>query len=51
MLKPADGQRLPVLLLGSEEHARQAADAAAGWAAPGVGIDQAETWRAAVSGP
>jgi hypothetical protein len=50
-LEPDDGQGLPILVFGTEQHARQVGDASAGWSAPGVSVGQAEIRRAAVSVP
>jgi hypothetical protein len=50
-LEPADGPGLSFLLFDSEEDARQAADAAATWSAPGVTADHAEIRRVAVPVP
>jgi hypothetical protein len=50
-LEPHGGQGLSILLFDTEEHARQAADASAGWSAPGVSVDQVEIRRVAVSVP
>jgi hypothetical protein len=50
-LEPDDGQGLSILGFDTEEHARQAALASAGWSAPGVSVDQVEIRRVAVSVP
>ncbi len=50
-LEPADGQGFSILLFDTEEQARQAAEAAASWPAPGISIDGVQIRRVAVSVP
>ena len=50
-LEPADGQGLSMLLFDAEGHAVLAAEAAAGWSAPGVSVGGVEVRRVAVSVP